>query len=96
MATQRTFKQDPKDRRIITVDFGPWLAGSATITATEWVVPTGITASNDNFTSDTAYNYFEGGTVDTEYEIAVTITTDEAVQRKKTQRFIILVERNFD
>jgi hypothetical protein len=91
----RTFEQDPLDKRMIVVDYSGWL-GAATIASAAWVVPTELTASDDSFTTTTVTNYFAGGTLDTEYEVAVTITTGETVTRDKTQRFIIKIEKNFD
>jgi hypothetical protein len=87
------FVQDPLDKRIVTLDFGGWLAETAQIASVAWVVATGITASSESNTVTTATNYFEGGTLDQDYEVSCTITTDEVVVRKKTQRFFIRIKK---
>lgn len=92
----RTFKQDPLDKRVVIIDFTGWLAGQGNVASAAWVVPAGITASDDITTASAAINYFEGGTNNTTYEVACTITTDETVARKKTQRFQLIIEENFD
>lgn len=85
------FSKDPLDKRKMTINFEDWL-GAAAIAAASWIVPSGITASSESFTTTAAVNYFEGGTDGAEYEVACTITTDDPVPRKLTQRFRIEVE----
>jgi len=91
-----TFPQDPLDVRRITINFSAWLGSGPVITTAAWVVETGLVDANETFTTTTATNYFSGGTENVEYEVAVTITTDDAVPRKKTQRFLIKIEKTFD
>ena len=93
----RIFEQDLLDKRVVTVDFSSWLGGSS-IVSVAWVVASELTASDEDFTVNSATNYFENSTglEDGEYEVACTITTDEAVPRKKTQRFIIKLIKAFD
>ena len=89
-----TRKQDPLDKRKFTIDFATWLGGS-TIDSAAWVVPTGLTAASESVTSTTAINYLSATNQaldNKEYAVAVTITTNDAVPRKKTQRFIVGVE----
>ncbi len=86
-----TFIKDPLDKRKMTIDYSDWLDG-AEIASTAWLVPTGIVEASDSFTASVAINYFSGGTLANEYEVACTITTDDAVPRLKTQRFMIAVE----
>ncbi len=89
------FKKDPSDKRIITGDFATWL-GTANISAVAWTVPTGLAAANDSFTDKTVTNYFTGGENGQEYEVKVTITTNESVARLKSQSFMLEVESGCD
>jgi hypothetical protein len=85
-------RKDTLDKRLISIDYATWLAASAANIATvAWAVPSGITAADEAKTSSLASNYFSGGTDGKDYEIACTITTDEAVPRLKTQRFLLRV-----
>ena len=88
--------QDPLDLRKLTVDFSLWLAGS-TISSAAWVMPTGLTQSDASETSTAAINYFAATGVQNnkEYEVAVTITTADTIARKKTQRFVLVIESGF-
>lgn len=85
---------DPADKKIVTVDYSKWL-GTATLASAIWLVPTGLTASNDSTTSTTAVNYFDSddNNREDEYEVAVIATTAETPPRDKTQRFILQVEK---
>lgn len=82
------FTLDPLEKRKMTINFTDWLGGS-TIASTSWVVPAGLTQESDSYTATAAINYFSGGTLGSDYEIACTITTADAVPRQKTQRFTI-------
>ena len=77
------FDMDPLDKRIINIDFGTWLGASPTILSAAWVVPAGLTAADQSETSTVATNYFTSTNGDQdEYEVACTITTNEAVVLK--------------
>lgn len=86
------FTQDPLDKRIITVNFATWLGSGPLIASVAWAVPAGIAEADKSNTPTTATNHFSGGDDGDEFEIACTITTDEAVPRDKTQRFQIGVQ----
>ena len=87
-----SFKQDPLDKRIITVDFATWLGVGPQISSVAWAVPSGLTEADKSNDTTTATNHFSGGEDGDEFEVAVTITTDEAVPRDKTQRLQIQIE----
>ena len=87
------FVKDPLDKRIINIRFATWLGATPTILGVAWVVPAGLTESDDSFTDTVATNYFSGGSLDEEYEVACTITTNESPARDKTQRFAMRVEK---
>ena len=83
-------EQDPLDKRKRTMDFSDYL-GLSTIASAAWVVPSALTESDASVTTTSAINYIEGGSDGEEHEIAVTITTNDAVARKKTQRFVLRI-----
>lgn len=90
------FEQDPLDKRVLNIDFGNWLGSGVTIASVSWVVPSALNTFSDSFTDTVATNYFQAAdsTKEDEYPCACTITTDDAVPRLKTQRFIIRVEKD--
>ena len=90
------FQQDILDKRIVTVDFAPWLGSGPSIASVVWTVPSGLTQADSSNTSTTATNYFSSATDDKEYAVKCTITTNEPVTRKKTEEFIIRVQGNCD
>lgn len=89
-----SIQKDPLDKTQLPIDYADWLGSTSTIAAATWVVPTGLTASGESFSTTVATNYFEGGTVDQEYEVSCTITTSDSPTRKKTQRVLIQVVNN--
>ena len=91
--TCAVLRQDPLDKRAIVVNFEDWL-GSAEIDSAAWEVPSDLTAESSSETNTTATNYFSGGTEGQEYIIACTITTNEAVPRKKTQRIKLKIRNS--
>lgn len=56
---------------------GPWLAVNEEITASEWVIPAGITGSNESSTETTATVWLSGGTLGASYNIRNKITTNQ-------------------
>ena len=91
----KVFEMDPRDKRLVTVDFSQWL-GTSTINTAVWVVPSGLTNSDEGTTTTTAYTYFESvnDQAENEYEVICEITTNDAVSREKNQRFLLRVEKN--
>lgn len=69
-----TFVKDPNATLDYQIDWSAWL-GTDTITASTWIVPTGITKTNDTFTSTTATIWLAGGTVGSQYVVTNRITT---------------------
>lgn len=91
----KTLQMDPKDKRQVNIDFTLWL-GTSNISSVAWDVPAGLTTSDTGNTTKIATNYFSStdDTVENEYEVACEITTSDTVAREKTQRFLLLVEKN--
>lgn len=58
-------------------DPGPWLAVNEEITDSEWVIPAGITGSNESNTETTATVWLSGGTLGASYNIRNKITTNQ-------------------
>lgn len=81
---------DPLDVRKVTVDFGTWL-GTSEVLSAAWAAPAAVTISDKSVTTTEAIGYLTA-TVEGEYEVACTITTNDGIARKKTQRFIYVVE----
>lgn len=86
---------DPRDKRRVTVDFTDWL-GTSIIASVNWVVPTGVTASDASNTTTAATNYFEAvsDTIENEYEIVCEAVTADSVPREKNKRFTLRVEKD--
>ena len=80
--------QDPLDTRIVQIDFSDWLGTGVSILSASWTIDSDLTEAGSSETSTVCTNYISGGE---DYECACSITTDEAVARVKTQRFIIRV-----
>ena len=83
--------QDPLDTRLVTVDFSDWLDTGVSILSVSWSIDSDLTESGSSATSTAVSNYISGGSDGEDYECSVSITTDEATARVKTQRFIIRV-----
>lgn len=82
MTTSNKFKKDPD----AVLDYGTnwadptavggaWLATGETITASQWVVDTGLTKDSDSHDDTTATVWLSGGTVGTTYTVTNRITT---------------------
>lgn len=57
-------------------DWGPWLAPFGdTILSSTWIVPTGITKTDESNTSTTATVWLSGGTAGLRYTVTNRITT---------------------
>lgn len=73
MADQPKIK-DPNDVLEYQVNWSTWLA-TDTITASTWIMPTGITKDSDTFTNTVTTIWLSGGTAGTFYELVNRITT---------------------
>ncbi len=58
-------------------DPGPWLAVDEEITDSEWIVPAGITGSNESATETMTTLWLSGGTLGATYDIRNKITTNQ-------------------
>ncbi len=63
------------------IDWSDWLAVGETISASAWIVDTGVTDSDDSNTTTTATVFIAGGTETEAYKLTNTITTSNAVAR---------------
>ena len=70
----KTFYKDPDAKLDYTVDWTEWLTND-TISASAWVVPSGITESSTSKTTTEATVWLSGGTTGVVYEITNRITT---------------------
>lgn len=75
-----TYKLDPKDPDSLidyNIDWSKWLGsiGSDIITSSSWIVPVGITRTNDTFSGDLTTIWLSGGTLGATYTITNRITT---------------------
>lgn len=88
------YEIDPLDvNRRATIDYSQWLGTGSTIVSASWTVPTGLQATGDSVSSPLAINYFTPvQPIESEYEVAVTATTNDSVPRSKTYRFLVRVE----
>ena len=83
--------KDPDDILDYAVDWSEFL-GLDTISASVWVVPTGITKASDSFTSTVTTAWLSGGTIRTKYTLVNRITT--AAGRQKDQSVAITIKAN--
>lgn len=66
--------KDPDAKLDYIIDWSEWL-DTDTISASDWVVPTGITEESDSNTTTTATIWLSGGVVGSVYAVANRITT---------------------
>uniref|UniRef100_A0A6M3IPQ6 Putative tail protein n=1 Tax=viral metagenome TaxID=1070528 RepID=A0A6M3IPQ6_9ZZZZ len=90
-----TFKKDPGEKLDYAFDWdddtqGPYLESGETISASAWVVPSGITEVSASYTDTITKIWLSGGTEGTSYELENTITTSEG--RIVVRSFIVVVE----
>lgn len=86
------FVKDPDANLDYEVDWTAWLPDGDTITASLWIVPTGVTKTDEANTTATATVWLSGGTVGTNYDVTNRITTaagrvdDRTIRIKVKQR----------
>lgn len=68
------FIKDPNAVLDYKLNWRPWLRGDS-ITASTWVVPTGLVKDSESFDTKTATVFLSGGTVGEEYTVVNRITT---------------------
>ncbi len=69
------FQKDPDATLDYTFNWAAWLTGGDTISASSWIVPTGITATSPTHTGTTASALLSGGTTGQQYTCVNRITT---------------------
>lgn len=71
------YKHDPDSNVDYKVDWSDWLAdtGGDTIATAVWVVPDGITKTDESNTTTSHVGWFSGGTAGTSYTVTSRITT---------------------
>ena len=74
MSQNNTYLKDPDARVDFQADWTDWLAGD-TISASTWVVPSGITQYSASNTTTSATIWLSGGTEGRDYSVVNRITT---------------------
>jgi hypothetical protein len=84
--------EDPTAVLDYTVDWTSWLAAGETITASTWVVPSGLTQTtpSPSITAGKTTVWLTGGTAGQSYNVANHITTSQGRQDQRT--FTVYVE----
>lgn len=77
-----SFLKDPNAVLNYMVDWadeekGPWLATGEEISTSTWIVPAGITKTDESDTTTTATIWLSGGTVGESYLLTNRITTNQ-------------------
>jgi hypothetical protein len=72
-----SYTKDPNSEVDFVVDWSRWLAirDSDTISTSTWVVPSGITKTDDTHTTTTATIWLSGGTLGQTYDVVNRVTT---------------------
>lgn len=70
-----TISHDPSAVLDYSVDWSAWLASGETISASTWVVSSGLTLASQSNTTTVATAWISGGTAPTDYRITNRITT---------------------
>ncbi|RNL66228.1 hypothetical protein EFK50_00970 [Nocardioides marmoriginsengisoli] len=69
---------------------GPWLKDGDTIATSEWIVPAGLTKTDEANTDTTATIWLSGGTLGQSYEVVNRITTAQGRGEDQTLHFDII------
>lgn len=72
--SENVFRKDPDARLDYQVDWSDWLDGD-TISASSWVLPTGITQYSVTNNTTSATIFLTGGTEGVDYSVVNRITT---------------------
>lgn len=75
MSTIKSFTKDPDAVLDYQLDWSEWLATGDTISASAWVVPTGLTLDSDSNTTTKATAVLSGGDLGVTYIVTNRITT---------------------
>jgi len=83
MGFQKWPKKDPEEYYDFSIDWSDRL-GTDTIAASIWVLPSGITTDQDQFTDTVATVWIDGGTHGVTYEVVNKITTTAGRRLERT------------
>lgn len=75
--------KDPDNRKRFPWNWAAWL-GQDTIVASEFIVPDGLAAVDEDFTTTTAEVWLTGGTLGADYEVTNRITTAAGATEDRT------------
>lgn len=67
--------KDPNEKLDYTIDWSAALVATDTITASEWTIPEGITATAQTFDNTKAIVWLSGGAEGVKYAVANRVTT---------------------
>lgn len=84
-----SFLKDPDAVLDYKRDWALWFASGETIQTSSWVVPSGITKTNESVTSTSATVWLSGGTAGTDYTVVNRIITNQG--RTDDRSFLIQV-----
>lgn len=70
------FPKDPQSNKKYTVEWHKFLSNDEVITASQWIVPDGITSAGNEFEDDKTHIQIAGGVEGEEYIFTNIITTD--------------------
>lgn len=85
-----TYQKDPDAVLDYRWDWSPWLADGETITASQVIVPSGITANSNSNDTTSATVWLAGGSVGETYSVTNRITTSESRIDDRTMHIAVL------
>lgn len=86
-----TVEKDADARKDYLNDWSTWLPEGDTITASEWITPEGITATDEDHDGTTAWVWLSGGTTGQAYLVTNRVTT--AAGRVEDETLIVKIVR---
>lgn len=85
------FQKDPDAVIDFKQDWSEWVAATGdTIVTSTWIVPTGITKTNESNTATTATVWLSGGTVGSSYQVTNRIVTAQGRTDDRTLQIVVL------
>lgn len=73
----RTFVKDPDAVKDYGIDWSQWLRFGESITASQWIIPDGLTSFDEAFSESGTLVWVSGGTAGRTYPLTNRITTSE-------------------
>ena len=84
-----TFLKDPDAKLTYGFDWSDWLALDETISASSWIVPSGLSQSGTEMNATSTAIVLSGGSVETSYIVTNRIVTASGLQEDRS--FILKV-----